>query len=246
VSTSQSPLPVAFRLKRPYSSEDEFLEGDGPAVWRTGMVLIGAGARPEGLIVRFELALQDGTPLFRGEGKVVSHRTQPSDERPPGLEIQFLRLDPRGKTMLERLLRQRHTSLRPPPPDHESADVAPVSLPPPPATPSDEIVSERVARAPADPGSGNVAAPRSSRKIVAPPELPSAEAPARDEERNVPAATRTSTAPPSSSYAPVSMSTLPRAQLASLRSRFDRAASIEVPPLEVRDALLAKLRVRAL
>ena len=130
--TDQAPLPVAFRLKRPYNTEEEFLLGDGHAVWRSGMILVGANPRPIGLIVRFEVALQDGTALFRGEGKVIAHRPEPDGDTPPGLEVQFIRLDARGKTLLERLLARRSNST-PPPPDSPSSDhqhldeMAPVS-----------------------------------------------------------------------------------------------------------------------
>jgi hypothetical protein len=102
-----STPPVAFRLRRPYANDDEFLAGDGHAIFRSGMVLIGAGPRPAGLIVRFELALRDGSSLFRGEGKVVAHRQDPEDGKPQGLEIRFTRLDARGKVLVDRLIRSR-------------------------------------------------------------------------------------------------------------------------------------------
>ena len=108
--------PPAFRLKRPYDNEDEFAEGDAHALSKGGMVLIGAGPRPSGLIVRFEVALRDGAPLFRGEGKVVQHRIVADEGGPAGLEIRFTRLDARGKAIVDRVLRARAAAMSPSPP----------------------------------------------------------------------------------------------------------------------------------
>lgn len=102
---------MAFRLRRPYATEDEFLSGDGAAISRSGMVLVGAGVRPVGLIVRFEIALRDGNALFRGEGKVVGHRATDEGGKPPGLEIRFTRLDARGKGLVDRVLREREVQV---------------------------------------------------------------------------------------------------------------------------------------
>lgn len=113
---------MAFRLRRPYATEDEFLSGDGAAISRSGMVLVGAGVRPVGLIVRFEIALRDGNALFRGEGKVVGHRATDEGGKPPGLEIRFTRLDARGKGLVDRVLREREA--------HVPDLVNPGSIPP--------------------------------------------------------------------------------------------------------------------
>jgi hypothetical protein len=142
--------PVAFRLKRPYANEDEFVAGDGHGVFKSGMVLIGAGPRPSGLIVRFEVALRDGSALFRGEGRVVEHRMVATSDRPAGLEVKFTRLDPRGKSIVDRALRARApvaTTPGPPPaiPDLTplpGAPNAPPPEPPPPPRPSDEAPLE--------------------------------------------------------------------------------------------------------
>jgi hypothetical protein len=138
-----STPPVAFRLRRPYSNDDEFLVGDGHAIFRSGMVLIGAGPRPAGLIVRFELALRDGATLFRGEGKVVVHRAEPEGGKPQGLEIRFTRLDARGKALVDRLIRSREPSLgeSDAPPESVSFEVfsGPPSIIPPLHVPPDLI-----------------------------------------------------------------------------------------------------------
>ena len=66
------------------------------------MMLFGAAPRPVGLIVRFEIALRDGTPVFRGEGKVVAHHPSVDPASPGALQVRFTRLDPRGKSIVDR------------------------------------------------------------------------------------------------------------------------------------------------
>ncbi|MCC6645858.1 MAG: hypothetical protein IT374_09845 [Polyangiaceae bacterium] len=136
---SEAQPPVAFRLRRPYATEDEFVAGDGAHIERGGMTLIGAGARPVGLVVRFEVALRDGAPLFRGEGRVTQHRAR-DGAHPGGLDVRFTRLDPHGKVIVERVLRERAAASSPSPapviPDlvsdaSDARAVAPVEPPPP-------------------------------------------------------------------------------------------------------------------
>lgn len=126
ITVTTGAAPVAFRLRRPYNTEEEFLAGDGHAISRTGMILIGAGPRPSGLIVRFEVALRDGSVIFRGEGKVVVHRAAAQDGRAAGLEIRFSRLDVRGKALVDRVTKGRD----PEPPRSPSQGPPPGSMPP--------------------------------------------------------------------------------------------------------------------
>ncbi len=112
---SDAQAPVAFRLRRPYDSEDEFVAGDGPCIDKGGMTLVGAGPRPSGLVVRFEVALRDGAPLFRGEARVLQHRAMGDGERPAGLEIRFTKLDVQGKAIVGRVLRERAAAFSPSP-----------------------------------------------------------------------------------------------------------------------------------
>jgi hypothetical protein len=125
--------PIAFRLRRPYASEEDFLTGEGEAVSRTGMTLVGAAYRPSGVIVRFEVALWDGTPLFRGEGKVQGHRAAAEEGKLPGLDIRFLRLDARGKSLIDRILQSREARRSAEVPDLLAAPIP--SLPPPASAP---------------------------------------------------------------------------------------------------------------
>jgi hypothetical protein len=97
------------------------------------MTLVGAAYRPSGVIVRFEVALWDGTPLFRGEGKVLEHRAAAEEGKLPGLDIRFLRLDARGKSLVDRILHSREARRSVEVPDLLAAPIP--SLPPPASAP---------------------------------------------------------------------------------------------------------------
>ncbi len=101
------PRPIGMRIPRPYATEEEFIQGDGLAIGRMGMILIGAPARPPGIVVRFELLLKGGEPVFRGEGKVVAHRVHANGRQ--GLEVRFTRLDKHSKALVEKVLALRKT-----------------------------------------------------------------------------------------------------------------------------------------
>jgi hypothetical protein len=101
--------PIGLRIPRPYDTEDDFIRGDGLAIGRLGMILIGAPARPPGITVRFEVLLKNGEAVFRGEGRVVAHRVHANGRE--GLEVRFTRLDSRSKTLVEQVLKLRKSGL---------------------------------------------------------------------------------------------------------------------------------------
>jgi hypothetical protein len=98
--------PATIRITRPYSSEDEFIEGDFPWIGRSSIVLPNSPARTTGEVVRFEVVLTSGLPVFRGEGSVVTHHP-PGGARPPGLEVRFTRIDARSKLILDKIRERR-------------------------------------------------------------------------------------------------------------------------------------------
>ncbi len=112
------PRPAGIRIQRPYDTDEEFIRGDGLAIGRLGMILIGAPKRPPGITIRFEVVLRSGDAVFRGEGRVVAHRVHANGRE--GLEIRFTRLDSRSKALVEQVLNLRRTGA-----------LAPASMPPP-------------------------------------------------------------------------------------------------------------------
>jgi hypothetical protein len=125
--------PVAIRITRPYQTEDEFLAAELDTISRTGVVLVGAQQRPEGVVLRFELTLANGAPLLRGEGRVIGFKPNVVGNE-SGLALRFTRLDSKSKALVDRVSHvqserreQRRSSMVPPPPS-----VRPPEPPPPP------------------------------------------------------------------------------------------------------------------
>jgi len=101
--------PPTVRITRPWGSEKEFVEGDLAYLGRTAILLPNAPAHEPGELIRFEIVLSTGTPVFRGEGHVVAHHA-PGGPKPAGLEVRFTRIDARSKLILDRV-RERRTAL---------------------------------------------------------------------------------------------------------------------------------------
>jgi len=125
--------PVAVRITRPFADTDALLAAEASAFTRTGVVLLGAPNKPSGVVLRFEVCLQDGTPVMRGEGRVVGYRAANADEE-GALMLRFTRLDVKSKDLLDRAvaMREERRSLAPPkrptpPPPHNPT-------PPPPSS----------------------------------------------------------------------------------------------------------------
>jgi hypothetical protein len=110
------PPPVAIRITRPYATEDEYLDRELETLSRASITLLGAQSRPQGVVLRFELALTSGVVLMRGEGRVVGFKTN-AFEGLGGLTLRFTRLDTRSKALVDKataLREQRRPSTRPP------------------------------------------------------------------------------------------------------------------------------------
>jgi hypothetical protein len=145
--------PVTIRITRPYGSENEFIDGDFAWIGRSTIVLPHSPARTAGEIIRFEVVLTSGSPVFRGEGSVVAHYP-PGGAKPPGLEVRFTRIDARSKLVLDKV-RDRRAALsrsgenpaaQPPAPEPAPAQAlapAPALADAPAIQPPTRAVSER-------------------------------------------------------------------------------------------------------
>jgi hypothetical protein len=127
------PRPTGMRIQRPYKTEEEYVRGDGLSIGRTGMILINAPAKTPGIIIRFEIVLADGTPVFRGEGKVVAHRVAPNGKK--GLEVKFTKLDSHSKSVIEKVAELRKTGALTPSPGLTIPDLTPAAGSAEPHTP---------------------------------------------------------------------------------------------------------------
>ncbi|MFO0739367.1 MAG: hypothetical protein U0270_25950 [Labilithrix sp.] len=102
--------PVAVRIVRPYDTEEAFLESELETVGKTSVILIGAHARPQGVILRFEVTLQTGAIVLRGEGRVLQHK-ESAFRGQAGLALRFTRLDPKSKALVDRAAAIREARL---------------------------------------------------------------------------------------------------------------------------------------
>ncbi len=159
--------PVAIRITRPYGSEDEFLAHELDTLTRTSIVLLGAQQRPQGVVLRFELALASGAPLVRGEGRVVAFKENVLDDL-PGLTLRFTRLDSRSKGLVDRAAAMRDTRSRPPPPVAAKHDAPPRPPTAPPRAPTSPP------RAPTSPPRAPTSPPARPSRAPVPPPLPQA------------------------------------------------------------------------
>lgn len=131
--------PVAIRSLRPYATEEAFLAEERDTLTRTAVTLIGAPSRPRGVVIRFELTLNDGTPLLRGEGRVLSF--QPPDEHGPcSLTLRFTKLDAKSKALVDKAAALRD-SVAPQPTDTNGIPPSPDTEPPPPDEGEDALAS---------------------------------------------------------------------------------------------------------
>jgi hypothetical protein len=110
VADEQKP-PVAVRITRPYTSDSEFLEREADILTRTSVVLLGAQARPTGVVLRFEIVLKSGESILRGEGRVTGFKEKAHGNE-AGLTLRFTRLDSRSKQLVDRAAAMREARLR--------------------------------------------------------------------------------------------------------------------------------------
>lgn len=184
---SLSP-PVAIRITRPYTTEDEFLEQELESLSRTSVTLLGAQPRPQGVVLRFELVLSSGHVLMRGEGRVVGFRPN-LHQGMGGLTLRFTRLDTRSKALVDKAAtfrERRRPSVRP------DAELSP---------PGPPVVEETSAPLPSqpEPASAEAASAEDASAEEAPLDLEStrAEAPtAKRVEHPPPAPAKVTHAPP--------------------------------------------------
>jgi hypothetical protein len=169
--TDELKPPVAIRITRPYATEAEFLEREFDTLTHTSVVLLGAQARPQGVVLRFEIVLKNGESILRGEGRVVGFKDK-AYAGEPGLSLRFTRLDSRSKTLVDRASALREarvrasTSLMSMP-----AVVVPRPAPAPPLAPTAPPPAiESAPRLPAPPARISTPPPPPSRRT--PPPLP--------------------------------------------------------------------------
>ncbi|HJX62322.1 MAG TPA: PilZ domain-containing protein [Polyangia bacterium] len=106
---TNDPSPVLVRLNLRYPDLDAFVARFAPNVTRGGVFLASRKPRPVGEVIRFEIALAQGSPVLWGSGRVTWVREfNPAEpHRAHGMGVQFTFLDPECRPLLDRLLERK-------------------------------------------------------------------------------------------------------------------------------------------
>lgn len=108
--------PALVRLNLRYPDLDTFVARFAPNVTRGGVFLASRKPHPVGEVIRFEIALAQGSPVLWGAGRVTWVREfNPAEpHRAHGMGVQFTNLDPECRPLLDRLL-EKKSAARPTP-----------------------------------------------------------------------------------------------------------------------------------
>ncbi len=235
---------MAIRITRPQANEDEFLEQELETVTRTGVTLLGAQPRPQGVVLRFEIVLASGNTVLRGEGRVVAFKPN-VHQGLGGLTLRFTRLDSKSKALVDKanaLREQRRPSGHPsrPPLPPVPVDLSPA--PPPAADTSPEPPSIEPSGPELVPDS-DVSSPLPQ----PPPPNPLPPTPVRARSIPPPLPTRSAPPPPVAGKPPLRARTVPP-PLPPVQASAATAPNGHTGPLTPpagREALLERLRARA-
>ena len=98
--------PAALRIRLRYPDVETFIDKYATNVSKGGIFIATRTPKPVGATVRFEFQLADGSPVVKGEGKViwVKEFDPQQPHRPHGMGLKFTRLDSASRGVLERLL----------------------------------------------------------------------------------------------------------------------------------------------
>ncbi len=92
------PKGLSLRVRLPYASEAEFLEGYGRNLSRSAIFVATESVRPAGTILALEVALADGRSLLHGDAVVAKEAPRAR----AGMLLRFLSLDGTSRALLDR------------------------------------------------------------------------------------------------------------------------------------------------
>jgi len=101
--------PISVRVRLRYADLDTFVERFAANVTRGGIFLASRTPRPVGDVFPFEVLLAGGQVALSGEGKVIWIKEfNPAEpQRPHGMGVQFTRIDPGSREILNRILKSK-------------------------------------------------------------------------------------------------------------------------------------------
>jgi uncharacterized protein (TIGR02266 family) len=171
-------VPAAMRIRLRYTDVETFVDRYATNVSKGGIFIASRTPKAVGALVRFEFQLADGSPVVKGEGKVVwvKEFDPAHPQKPHGMGLKFTRLDAAGRGVLDKMLARRQEHTNPGatnagvPMPREGSGVKPL---PGEATGMHAIITEGSGMKPLPAeGSAPVAAESSGRVAAAPPPPP--------------------------------------------------------------------------
>ena len=102
--------PIRIRLR--YGDLDTFVEKFAPNVTRGGVFLASRSIYSVGTVIAFELQIATGEIVLAGQGRVnwVKEYDPAEPNRPFGMGVQFISVEPAAKPILARMLRVKDAS----------------------------------------------------------------------------------------------------------------------------------------
>lgn len=92
-------VPASLRVRLKYSDESAFIEKYAVNISRGGIFIATRSPKPVGTTLRFDMLLESGDPVVRGEGAVVWVKPYDAEhpERAHGMGVRFTWLDEIGR-----------------------------------------------------------------------------------------------------------------------------------------------------
>lgn len=103
--------PAALKVRYKSADVDEFIKHSNKDISLVGIFIKTKTPMKEGVPLKLEFQLENGTPLIRGVGQVTWRReVAQSEDRPSGMGIKFLKLDAASRQVIERAVKARGSS----------------------------------------------------------------------------------------------------------------------------------------
>ncbi|MCX7808337.1 MAG: TIGR02266 family protein, partial [Deltaproteobacteria bacterium] len=102
--------PVSLKVKYKSATLEEFVEQYSRDISLGGIFIKSKQPMPVGTLLKFELQLKDESKLIQGVGRVVWKRDPSeatSEDRPAGMGIKFIKMDPESRKLVEQIVAQR-------------------------------------------------------------------------------------------------------------------------------------------
>jgi uncharacterized protein (TIGR02266 family) len=100
--------PISLKVRFKSATVDEFIEQYSVDISRGGIFIKSKTPMSVGTLLKFEFRLKDESRLIHGVGRVIWKREEDGgDERPPGMGIKFIKMDPESRALVDQAVAKR-------------------------------------------------------------------------------------------------------------------------------------------